>query len=229
MCLSFFSFLHLSINLEFDIFDLRFPFISLPFATVCIILRFRNSDKNCEKGKKSSATHTSTQLRVQGCKEMCHLLNIWILVLDLGEKDICHYYLHNPLHHVAAVVFLCMQIRGHVKSQQEIYKSWRRVQRAAFCCKTYFDVSIELLPNEPVVCVLVRDPGLRGKKGNVRWGWGPNLKINNKTLRFSSIIVHVRWVNGHYRQSVTGRKAWTLCLFIPLIGWDSRLVSLENK
>lgn len=221
----FFFFLHLSINLEFDIFDLRFPFISLPFATVCSILRFRSSDKNCEKGKKSSATYTSTQLRVQGCEELCHLLNIWVLVLDLGEEDICHYYLHNPLHHVAAVVFLRMQIRGDVKSRQEINKSCRRMQRAAFCCMTYFDVNINLLPNEPVVCVLVRDPGLKVKKWEVRWGWGPDLK----TLKFLSIIVHVRWGNRRCRQPVTGRKAWTLCLFLPLTGWDSRLVSLENK
>jgi len=73
-----------------------------------------------------------------------------------------------------------MQVRGHVKTWDEINKSLRRMQRAASCCKTYSDINIELLPNESVVRVLVRDPGLGGKKGNVRWGWEPYLKINNK-------------------------------------------------
>lgn len=54
------------------------------------------------------------------------------------------------------------------------------MQRAASRCKAYLDVNIELLPNEPVVRVLIQDPCLRGKKGNVRWGWEPYLKINYK-------------------------------------------------
>lgn len=129
----FFPFSHLSINLQFGIFDLRFPFISLPFATVCSILRFRSSNKSraSEKGKKPKATHTSAQLRGQGCQELSHLLSIWVLVLGLSEEDIFHYNLHNPLHHVAAVVFLCMQVRDHAKLWQEINEGCRRVQRAA--------------------------------------------------------------------------------------------------
>lgn len=175
----FFFFSHLSIKLESDIFDLRFPFISLPFAAVCSILTARSSDKShsSEKGKKPNATHTSAQLWGQGRQELCHLLSVRVLVLGLGEEDIFHYNLRNPLHHVAVVVFLCMHGRGHVKSQQETKECCRRMQRTASRCKAYLDVNIELLPNEPVVRVLIQDPGLRVKKRECQVGMG-NLPEN---------------------------------------------------
>lgn len=115
------------------------------------------------RGKKASATHTTTQLWGQGCQELCHLLNIRVLVLDFSEENIFYYKLHNPLHHVAAVAFLCMKVRGHVRSRQD-RKCCRGVQRADSSCKAYPDVNKELLPNQSVVRVLVWRTGLRGKK-----------------------------------------------------------------
>lgn len=80
---------------------------------LCSFLRFRSSDEIHEsaKGKKPHTTYTSAQLRGQGCQELCHLLGIWVLLPGLGEKDVFHYNLHNSLHHVTAVVFLCTSRR----------------------------------------------------------------------------------------------------------------------